>query len=271
MKKFASAMIVLLMLPFESVVAQSDEQGTPTSNSKEFLESFDASIKILEERNFGDSLESPSLNAITDPISVARLKTMRDEKPITGVSTGESGLLYDVILQPGHYLRTKGAVGTAGKSVSERALVAYITGKLAERLRSQSISVLIISADDFLRGKPGLQGKIFLAIHADGNKIPCSSGPSMGYERKSSMLAMHTIGLGLSQALGYQYNDFMRDNLTVNESKYYMFSQVRTTLMKGLLEIGELTCEAQEDQLVINADSVAANLARALNFLLAMP
>jgi hypothetical protein len=251
--------------------AASQEQIRLVSSSSEFLNSFEKSISDLERRKFGDALESASLNAITDPNARALLHMIRQETRIEGVALGDAGVEYDVILQPGHYLRTTGAIGTSGKSVSERALVAYVVAGIARDLRQRSLKVLVISADNFLRRKPGLQTKMFLAVHADGNERPCTTGPSMGYEKNTSMYAMHAIGWGLSQALGYTYSDFMRDNLTVNEAHYYMFSQVRTTTAKGILEIGELTCEKQEEQLIVNADVIAANLARALRFVLNAP
>jgi hypothetical protein len=80
---------------------------------------------------------------------------------------------------------------------------------------------------------------------------------------------MHAIGWGLSQALGYKYNDFRKDGFTVDAANYYMYKKVKAPIMKGLLEVGELTCPKSEEQLVVGIDAVANNVARALSFVLA--
>ena len=156
-----------------------------------------------------------------------------------------------MILQPGRYGRPPdpGPVGTSGQLVSERAFVTYVTERIAKRLREDNDTVLIVSADKYLRPTSvnapfnGLAAKVFLAIHADrGSMRPCSTGPSLGYKSESSLFAMHAIGWSLSAALGYRYADFSKDNYTVNEAKYYMFNKVKADRLTGLLEIGELTC-----------------------------
>jgi len=261
----------LLLLSLLSACCQSvraQEEIHPATNSKEFVASFDASINGLAQRGFGDALQSASLGSVSGPEAEALLRKIRREDKLAGQSLGDRGVEYDVILQPGHYLRKEGKTGTSGASVSERALVAYVVGEIAKDLQRHSLNVLIISADDFHRP---LRAKIFMALHADGSVAPCKSGPSLGYEKNTSMHAMHAIGWGLGQALGYTYGDFMKDNLTVNEEKYYMFSQVKTSVAKGILEIGELTCMAQEDRLIVNADKVAFNLSRAMRFVLNAP
>ena len=82
------------------------------------------------------------------------------------------------------------------------------------------------------------------------------------------MLAMHAIGYALSQALGYSYADFKKDDFTVNEAHYYMFNKVRASSTRGVLEVGELTCPQVEKRLIESADRIAANLSKAIEFVL---
>jgi len=152
-----------------------------------------------------------------------------------------------------------------------------VTNVIAQSLRSDGDSVLVISADNYLlptsrnAAFDGLRAKVFLAIHADGSVRPCSTGPSLGYQSDSSLLAMHTVGLGLAYALGYNYSDFNRDNFTANEARYYMFKQVEADRLAGLLEVGELTCPASEKQLITSSKLIGLNIARAVNFIVQTP
>lgn len=262
MKTLTALLLTLLIL----VASQPEAPEHPliTTSSSEFKQSTEASINTLRKAGFSRQLETPALGSIPDDQFGRVLAEIKDEKPIPHVDEPES-VSYDVILQPGHYGRLSGAVGTSGQLVSERALVSYMTGVAAEELRDAHVSVLVVSADHYPR--QGLRAKVFLAIHADGSDRPCSTGPSLGYQSNSSLLAMHTVGWSLGAALGYGYTDFNRDNFTVNEAKYYMFRQVQADRLTGLLEVGELTCPKSEKQLVGSAHLVGINVARALQFI----
>jgi hypothetical protein len=248
-----------------------------TVSSEAFRNSLLPSLNKLDKLNFPDGLETPGLGSIPDDQFQRLVAEIRAETPIADVSVGKRGIKYDAILQPGHYGRTIGAVGTAGQFVSERALAAYLTDKIAMSLRSSGLSVLVISADNYLKpasssgSYDGLQAKAFLAIHADGSRRPCSTGPSLAYQSNSSLLAMHAVGWSLAAALGYKYTDFNKDNFTANEAKYYMFEKVRTERLNGLLEVGELTCPASEKQLITNSKLIGGNVARAITFIVQTP
>ena len=256
---------------------QESETVTFTSSSDTFLGSASSSIELLRKDNFLSGLESPALNAKTSEEFAKLVKEINAETPIPDVARGAANVQYDVVLQPGHYGRKTGKVGTAGKLVSERALVAFVAGQIAAELRRKGFKVLVVSADSYIvddQSTPaweGLSAKTFVAIHADGNVKACSTGPSLGYSPGTSPHAMHAIGLAISQALGYKYADFMKDNFTANESKYYMFQNVKSDGLKGLLEIGELTCEADEKSLVEHSTLLAGNIAHAVNFILTLP
>ena len=167
------------------------------------------------------------------------------------ISTGSPSAVYDVIIQPGHYGRTKGSTGSQGANVSEQQIAASISARLASRLKELGYDVLVIAADDF--SKP-LTSYVFLAIHADGSDNPCASAPSLGYDDGSDLLGMHLVAYALGTSLGYHYSDFMKDNFTVNLTDYYAYKHMKTRVFEGVLEIGELTCPA-EDNIAYALDS----------------
>jgi N-acetylmuramoyl-L-alanine amidase len=264
---------IILFLMLTMLYAQDTadpEHPLISSSSKGFQDSRASSIKKLAEIQ----VEGPSSHATSTKDFDTQVQNITAETPILGVSPGQRGVKYDVILQPGHYGRKTGAVGTSGKSVSERALVAYITNIIAESLRGDHHSVLVVSADDYLkpthRGDAdafdGLRAKVFLAIHADGSVHPCSTGPSLGYQSKSSFFAMNAVAYGLAAALGYKYSDFNHDNFTANEAQYYMFRQVQADQLTGLLEIGELTCERAEKKLISSSDLIGHDVANGIDY-----
>lgn len=245
-----------------------------TSSSTAFEESRTASMTALTNQGFEKGLEAlPIGGGIAARDLRPLIARINAEVPIAEISEGERGVTYDVILQPGHYGRPPGPVGTSGKIVSERALVAYITKLAADDLRRSGNSVLVVSADHYLHPTAGasdfdgLRAKVFLAVHADGSAHPCSTGPSLAYQSNSSLLAMHAIGFSLAVAVGYEYDEFKEDNFTANEAHYYMFRQVRADRLTGLLEVGELTCPRSEHALIDSADRIGNNLARAIAFI----
>jgi N-acetylmuramoyl-L-alanine amidase len=245
------------------------EHPEVTISSGEFQQSATDSIELLKKQGFARQLETPSLGSNSSAQFETLLAEIKEEQPIPHVDERENSKAYDVILQPGHYGRRQGAVGTNGHLVSERALVSYVTSVAAENLRKANVSVLVVSADHYPR--PGLRAKVFLAIHADGSARPCSTGPSLGYQSRSSLLAMHAVGWGLGEALGYSYTDFRHDNFTANEAKYYMFREVQADRLTGLLEVGELTCPKSEKQLINSSNLMGTNVARAVQFIVQTP
>lgn len=228
-------------------------------SSDQFVDGSDNSLKELEEAGLLEDLVSRGL---------AAKSTVNDIKPLRKlpVSGGESGTIYDVILQPGHYGRTKNSTGSQGALVSEQEIAAYIVELAAAELKARDINALILHADDFRRDKSqtsqfeGLRAYIFLAVHADGSVNECKSAPSLGYDANSDLLGMHAIAFGLATSLGYSYKDFMRDGFTSNLTNYYAFKHIKTRGYGGVLEIGELTCPEEEKLLVESASLIGKNL-----------
>lgn len=236
-----------------------------TTNSQAFERSTAEALKKFDSIGFEESLAAPELGSLPAAV-IQTAKTKINGAPGPQSATGDVSKKFDVVLQPGHYLRTSGRTGTGGKLVSEQKLAAYVVGMIASRLRRTGYTVLVVPADGVVTGQPA---KIFLAVHADGSATPCATGPSLGYDKASTNpYAMHAIGLATSRALGYSYGDFRPDNFTSNEAKYYMFAKMKTDNLSGLLEIGELTCPASEERVVAGADRLGVNVAQALDFIL---
>jgi N-acetylmuramoyl-L-alanine amidase len=275
MRKFLAGLAMTTAVVFlSSAFAQPDsEQVTIAHSSDAFSGSLAKAVQTFSTAGFDDNLQTPSFGSLSDNQFSALVQTITSETPIPQMALGERGVDYDVILQPGHYGRITGRVGTSGALVSERALVAYIVGRSAQTLRAHGLKVLVVSADNYLRDDEaggvfdGLKAQAFLSVHADGSVHPCTTGPSLAYAANSSLLAMHAIGYSLSAALGYNYEQFNHDNFTANEADYYMFRQVQARRLAGLLEVGELTCPTSERMLINSANLIADNLAQALIFI----
>ena len=250
-----------------------EQRRAVSASSSEFKASERKALSYLASKSFDENIRTPSLGAMSQDDFRQRVAAIMKPTTIAGVEPGDRGSSYDVIIQSGHYGRRSGAVGTAGRYVSEQALNAYINDHIARRLRTAGLKVLVLSADDYLRPTQegtafnGLKSKVFLAIHADGNVHPCSTGPSLAYASQSSMYAMHAIGYALSSALGYDYGDYNKDNFTANEAHYYMYKYVQAPRLAGLLEVGELTCPKSEDRIIQDADIVSGDVANALQFI----
>lgn len=267
MKIFKCGVYALLAMLFAfSGCAFAQEESHPSGNSEQFDTSKQETLKSLENEHFMDFLASPSFGAVASDDYAKALNTIKSTWSTLSTSAGDPNIVYDVILQAGHYQRVKGLLGTSGKDVTEQQLVAYLVRKIQQELtKSGQMNVLTLSADKYSHG---LKAKIFLAIHADGSTVQCKTGPSLSYQTDSSTLAMHAIGWGLTQAVGYKYGEFKKDGFTANAANYYMFSQVNAPLMKGILEVGELTCPEIEERLVVAADGIAINVARAIKFVI---
>jgi hypothetical protein len=104
-----------------------------------------------------------------------------------------------------------------------------------------------------------------------GATDPAPLVPSLEYQRPATALTMNFIGLGWADALGYDYSSFRKANYTTNEADYCMFHQVRAMSLTGLIEVGELTCEKSERELITSSHAVGANVASAIDFIIRTP
>jgi hypothetical protein len=266
-----SALLLVVCMVTIVTAQDNDDPEHPRIDaaSPGFIESTRSSIERLTAAGFEGELQTPTLGANADEIFQTQLQRIKTAIPLSAaVDKTQQGLVYDVVLQPGHYGRPPGKLGTQGKLVSERALVAYVTDVVARRLRDDGLSVLIVSADKYPR--PLSAAKVFLAIHAEGSVKQCHAKASLAYNSTSSLLAMHAVGWALSSALGYRYSDFARDNYTPAERDYYMFRAAKADRLMGMLELGELTCEEREKQLISSSELIGVNIASALKYVVRM-
>jgi N-acetylmuramoyl-L-alanine amidase len=267
MTRAALAALLIVLITGSAIADNADgpDDGTHLSTSSQaFADSYESSMAKFAQSGFEATLETPGFGAMASGDIAKVTALIKAEKPIAGVSAGDPSLTYDVILQPGHYGRKKGKTGASGAKISERALAAHIVGGMASQLRAAGLKVLVVPADG---SKRGLKAKIFLAVHADGSTKKCATGPSLGYAANSNPFAMHAIGMGLAHAFGYDYDKFRKDNFTNDEASYYMFHRVSTTVLTGLLEVGEITCAKSESRLISSSRQITKNVAGALAYL----
>lgn len=238
-----------------------DETEVVKDTTSEFKQADAQALAALAASNFLKELQPFSFGVVAaDPIDVKTAPKMPN------LGQGDSAARYDIVLQPGHYLRKPpGKLGTSGKLVSEQELTAFITANVAKYLidTDKNLKVLVISADDYNRP---LNTNVFLSIHADGSEKPCTSGPSLGYGEGSSLLGMHAIAFALATSMGQTYEDFQKDNFTTNLSKYYAFKSMNLPNkgFAGVLEVGELTCPQKENALIAGSLLIAKNVGVAL-------
>lgn len=259
-----SVCLVLLLM----TAASDPEHPIVAHSSAAFDQSFETDTQKLAAAGFESKLQAPSLGSSAGGEIPDLVAEMKQSYSSVETSPGESSVNYDVILQPGHFARLSGNTGATGKLVTEQQLAAFIVNETAKKLRSLHNKVLVVSADVY---RPDLKTRVFLAVHADGAKEPCTTGPSLAYKSDSSLLAMHAIGWSLATATGYSYSDFRKDGFTANEARYYMFRKVNADRMTGLLEVGELTCSPVEKKLVTSAQLIGDDLASALDFISRTP
>jgi hypothetical protein len=258
----------LLLLAFQGKDLDDPEHPRIDKSSEEFMKGAPSAIAYMSKSHFEDDVERPALAASSDQDFKDRVHEINQKINVSDLGTGDPNVEYDVIIQPGHYQRTSGRTGTEGSHVSEQALVAYIADQVAKNLHHTGEKVLVVSADNYLR--TGLHGKVFIAIHADGSQPSCQTGPSLGYQKPTTAIAMNFVALGLADALGYDFQEF-RSNFTANEAHYYMFGHVKASRLTGLLEVGELTCDKSERDLILSSHAIGVNIARAIDFILRTP
>ncbi len=162
----------------------------------------------------------------------------------------------DVLIQAGHEGRPGAclALGFAAARCHRTGAAFAPPGRPAEReirwtpvvadeatvvLRRHGVRVLRRPAD--YRGRDSARVAVF--IHFDGASPACTSGASVGYPSTTSpafVAAWKSAYRGMHPPIG-----FMRDNFTANEHEYYGFHDVDAP-QKMLVELGELSCPAQE-------------------------
>lgn len=153
-------------------------------------------------------------------------------------------LHYDVLISAGHEGRPQSCarfpkrhcnLGTPG----ERAWTPIVADEAARKLRELGYSVAREPAD--FDGEYDVKAAIF--IHFDGTQQPCTSGASIGYHARASQPAADLWRTMYASVFPFHFH---ADNFTKNLSDYYGFRQVRAQDAALVLELGELTCPAQQ-------------------------
>lgn len=144
----------------------------------------------------------------------------------------------DVFIQAGHENRVTGKTGAESQWGKERDWTKIVADVASHELGLRGISV--IREDASLFGKYHV--KLALFIHFDGDKKPCQSGASIGYNDATDKPAADAW-----RALYSKYWKFrwMPDNFTKDLRGYYGFSYTVTTDAELVLELGEITCKEQ--------------------------
>lgn len=223
-------------------------------------------------------LLAPKMHAFGPKEAVETAKKMKEAHRTLKTDNGDPAIKYDVVLQPGHYPRISKpgedvATGGEGKYVTEQEVAAYVTGIVANELKAQNknLRVVIVPADGFQRP---LRTKIFVAFHTDAydkkKGLPCDSSASVGYPDDASGKAMHYLALAVATTLDEPPKKFMEDNFTGNLRDYYAYKHM-TDGVKGLVEMSELTCPADEERLLARADVLGRNLAWGILYHLKKP
>jgi hypothetical protein len=149
----------------------------------------------------------------------------------------------DVLISAGHegrpascarFPKHKCNLGAAG----ERVFTPRVADEAARVLRADGYSVLRQPAD--FAGRFDVKDAVF--IHFDANSRPCASGASIGYHRRRDQPAARAWRTFYSTYWKFR---FQPDNFTDNLSNYYGFRQVDASDAALVLEMGELTCRAQ--------------------------
>ncbi len=268
------AAAALLVLASSSALAEADE---PSEGKKPGIT--EVELSQLKQSELFKQLRAPvPISATPANINTAKTRARQaHERARALVGKGDPTKRYDLILQIGHFPRTSGRTGGTGKHVTEQQMAAFVavamepllkrmtTTKAGDPKTRRPILFSIIPADDYAAG---LKSDIFLSLHTDASKVPCSVGPSVGYQDTGDAKGMHGIALALAITLDLDADKFMRDNYTQALKEYYAYKDIATAKFKGVLEMSELTCDTQERELLLRVDSLAANLARAIQFAL---
>jgi hypothetical protein len=122
-------------------------------------------------------------------------------------------------------------------AVGERENTPGIADEAARRLRAAGLRVVRVPAD--YREHYHARAAIF--IHLDGAEPACTSGASIGYPRGSAGAA-RAWRAAYSKVFPFR---FMPDNFTEGLAHYYGYRTVDRNPNTLVLELGELTCPAQ--------------------------
>lgn len=262
-KYFAAILtVMILLIPPPS---KADEDEASTKKPSPFT---DVEISAFASSEFAKSLlqSQPELSFSDEQIKFwsDKAKTAYRDLVLSEVDTTKT---YDIVLQVGHFPRKTGKTGGSGNFVTEQQVAALVASMIYQQLVASGINAVIVGAD----GNPQLSSSVFLSFHTDSSANQCAVGPSIGYDDTKDAENMKYIAAALAMSLGYKLDDFMKDNYTSNLRHYYGYKLADVSKFEGLLEMAELSCPSQEENLLGNIPVLVYNLTIALQFALKEP
>ncbi|RUM74351.1 MAG: hypothetical protein DSZ12_05730 [Sulfurovum sp.] len=153
-----------------------------------------------------------------------------------------------VVIQAGHEGRTKGNTGASSTLYREEKWNIAVADEITKTLRSWDIEVKRIPA----RVKR-MKADIAVSIHFDGAKIPCRSGASIGYPDKHSYFFAQRWKKLYKSYFPFKWH---KDNFTPGLKYYYAYDWIKAKKFL-LLELGEITCDAQTTWLKPRLNKIA--------------
>ena len=161
-----------------------------------------------------------------------------------------------VIIQAGHEGRTCGNTGAECKLYREEDWNILVANETARQLEAWGVDVKRVPADISLQ-----RAKIAVAIHFDGAKNICRSGASVGYPDNNASRTFAQKWKELYRS--YYPFKWHEDNFTENLRNYYAYRWIRAEKFL-VLELGEITCEAQTQWLKPRLKKIAHLIAYAI-------
>lgn len=158
----------------------------------------------------------------------------------------------DVVIQAGHEGRVTGNTGAEGPRYREEQWNIIVADAVTQQLRSWNIGVTRMPAKVTFT-----KARIAVAIHFDGAKRACYSGASIGYPNTHSYMFAQRWKKLYSQYFPFYWH---QDNFTRNLKQYYAYKWIRAEKFL-VLELGEITCEAQTKWLEPRLKKIAGLIA----------
>jgi len=160
-----------------------------------------------------------------------------------------------VVLQAGNEGRVSGNTGASSKLYLSKEWTVLVADEVALELKKWDIEVKRVPAK-----VPLIRADLAVSIHFDGAKVRCSSGASIGYPNQDS----YTFAQNW-KALYQEYFPFRwhQDNFTANLAEYYAYKWIRAKKFL-VLELGEMTCPAQNIWLKPRLKNIAHLIAYAI-------
>lgn len=160
----------------------------------------------------------------------------------------------EVFIQAGHEGRVSGRTGALSPWGREADWTAIVADEATRILRAAGVSVIRAPADFGARARV----RLALAIHFDAPTPPCSAGASVGYPDVTDEAAARDWKALYGRFFPFGWRE---DNYTDNLFYYYNYRYTMVSDAELVLELGEISCEAQALWLRPRLQPIAALIA----------